>query len=35
VPLAGTSWIPGRSEEQALDEIKALLGRHLHGDGEL
>src|SRR5271155_2033792 len=29
VPLAGTDYIPGRSEERALDEIKRLLARHI------
>ena len=29
VPLAGTSYIPGVSEEQTLAEIKRLLERHL------
>jgi methylamine---glutamate N-methyltransferase subunit C len=32
VPLAGTDYIPGRTEERALAEIKALLGKRL-GDG--
>ena len=29
VPLAGTSYIPGVSEEKALDEIKTMLDRYL------
>ena len=29
VPLAGTDYIPGQSEERALDEIKRLLERHI------
>jgi glutamate synthase domain-containing protein 2 len=29
VPLAGTNYIPGVSEERTLDEIKRLLDRHL------
>ena len=29
VPLAGTSYIPGVTEERALDEIKTLLDRYL------
>src|SRR6266545_3184039 len=29
VPLAGTSYIPGVSEERALDEIKTMLDRYL------
>jgi hypothetical protein len=29
VPLAGTDYIPGQSEERALDEIKRLLARHI------
>jgi glutamate synthase domain-containing protein 2 len=29
VPLAGTSYIPGVSEERSLEEIKRLLDRHL------
>jgi len=29
VPLAGTDYIPGQSEEQALREIKRLLERHI------
>jgi hypothetical protein len=29
VPLAGTNYIPGVSEERTLDEIKRLLERHV------
>src|SRR5450759_2156561 len=29
VPLAGTEYIPGVSEDRALDEIKRLLERHI------
>jgi methylamine---glutamate N-methyltransferase subunit C len=29
VPLAGTNYIPGVTEERALDEIKRLLERHI------
>jgi hypothetical protein len=29
VPLAGTSWIPGVSEEQTLAKIERLLEKHL------
>ena len=29
VPLAGTSYIPGVSEERTLGEIKRLLERHV------
>ena len=29
VPLAGTNYIPGVSEEKTLDEIKRLLERHI------
>jgi NifB/MoaA-like Fe-S oxidoreductase len=29
VPLAGTNYIPGVSEERTLDEIKRLLQRHI------
>ena len=29
VPLAGTSWIPGVSEEQTLAKIERMLERHL------
>ena len=29
VPLAGTSYIPGASEDRTLDEIKRLLERHI------
>jgi hypothetical protein len=29
VPLAGTNYIPGVSEEQTLGEIKRLLQRHV------
>ena len=29
VPLAGTSWIPGVSEEQTLSKIERMLERHL------
>jgi len=32
VPLAGTDYIPGRTEERALAEIKTLLGK-LADDG--
>ena len=31
VPLAGTDYIPGITEERALAEIKALLGKQLDG----
>jgi hypothetical protein len=33
VPLAGTSYIPGQTEEAALAEIKALLEKQVLGDG--
>jgi len=33
VPLAGTTYIPGRTEEAALAEIKALLEKHILNDG--
>jgi hypothetical protein len=29
VPLAGTNYIPGASEERTLGEIKRLLERHI------
>ena len=29
VPLAGTSYIPGLTEERALTEIKGLLRKHI------
>jgi hypothetical protein len=29
VPLAGTSWIPGVSEERTLAKIERLLEKHL------
>ena len=29
VPLAGTDWVPGVTEERALEEIKRLLEKHL------
>ena len=29
VPLAGTSYIPGVTEERALSEIQRLLERHI------
>ena len=29
VPLAGTDYIPGVSEERTLNEIKTLLKRHI------
>ena len=29
VPLAGTDYVPGVTEERALSEIKTLLERHL------
>ena len=29
VPLAGTDYIPGVSEERTLNEIKTLLERHI------
>jgi hypothetical protein len=29
VPLAGTRWVPGVTEEDALAEIKRLLEKHL------
>ena len=31
VPLAGTNYIPGQTEERALAEIKALLEKNLSG----
>jgi hypothetical protein len=34
VPLAGTEYIPGITEERALAEIKALLGKQL-GNGRI
>jgi glutamate synthase domain-containing protein 2 len=33
VPLAGTNYIPGQTEERALAEIKALLEKQIPGDG--
>lgn len=33
VPLAGTSYIPGVTEENALNEIKALLAKHVANEG--
>jgi hypothetical protein len=35
VPLAGTSYIPGVSEERTLTEIKALLEKRVNDDGWL
>jgi hypothetical protein len=32
VPLAGTNYIPGQTEERALAEIKALLEKQFLGD---
>jgi len=29
VPLAGTNWIPGVTEEHAVAEIKRMLEKHL------
>ena len=29
VPLAGTEYVHGQSEERALEEIKRLLARHI------
>jgi hypothetical protein len=29
VPLAGTNWVPGITEERALEEIKRMLEKHL------
>ena len=29
VPLAGTSWVPGVSEEQTLAKIERMLEKHL------
>jgi hypothetical protein len=34
VPLAGTKYIPGVSEERALAEIKSLLAKHVANDGK-
>jgi hypothetical protein len=31
VPLAGTNYIPGQTEERALAEIKALLEKQFQG----
>ncbi len=33
VPLAGTNYIPGQTEEAALAEIKALLEKQVPGGG--
>jgi hypothetical protein len=33
VPLAGTSYIPGVTEEKTLSEIKHLLEKHVANDG--
>jgi hypothetical protein len=33
VPLAGTNYIPGHTEERALAEIKALLEKRALDDG--
>jgi hypothetical protein len=33
VPLAGTSYIPGKTEETALAEIKALVEKGMLTDG--
>ncbi|MEJ2889266.1 FMN-binding glutamate synthase family protein [Actinomycetospora aeridis] len=33
VPLAGTSYIPGVTESQTLEEIKNLLAKHVANDG--
>jgi hypothetical protein len=33
VPLAGTNYIPGQTEERALAEIKALLEKQIVNDG--
>ena len=33
VPLAGTTYIPGQTEERALAEIKALLEKQVSEDG--
>ena len=29
VPLAGTNWVPGITEERALEDIKRMLEKHL------
>lgn len=33
VPLAGTNYIPGVTEENALNEIKAMLAKHVANEG--
>ncbi len=33
VPLAGTNYIPGQTEERTLAEIKALLEKRVGDDG--
>lgn len=33
VPLAGTKYIPGVTEERNLAEIKGLLAKHVADDG--
>jgi hypothetical protein len=33
VPLAGTNYIPGQTEEAALAEIRALLEKQILNDG--
>jgi glutamate synthase domain-containing protein 2 len=34
VPLAGTNYIPGVTEERTLSEIKSLLAKHVANDGQ-
>ena len=33
VPLAGTNYVPGQTEERALAEIKALLEKQILNEG--
>jgi methylamine---glutamate N-methyltransferase subunit C len=35
VPLAGTSYVPGVTEERTLGEIKRLLEKHVANDGRV
>ena len=35
VPLAGTDYIPGVTEQETLDEIKSMMQKYLADSGQL
>jgi len=35
VPLAGTTYVPGVTEERTLDEIKTMMEKYLADSGQM